>query len=381
VKRTVSIPVSGVGHIDPGVAELILSKGLVDLVCFGRPLLADPYLPRKLMEGRVDEIRPCLRCNICLHHILLAKPLRCRINPYLGNETTLPVKPAVNRKKVMVVGAGPSGLEAARIAAERGHSVEIYDRSRELGGLLPLAVFIKGTETDNLQRAIDYYRKQMKRLDVSVHLRQDVDAPLVQRVAPDVLVLAIGGKPIEPTLQIDAGSHVVTTDELRGRAAPYVTRLGAKITSWLSKVHIPVGKRVLIVGGDLTGLETAEWLVKHGRVVTVVEESDVLGAGMPIPWLSRLLPWLTNRGVTIYTRTAARRAIPAGLETTTHDGQHRTLKADTILLVSRYEENSTLHKSLEGVVPEVFRVGDARGGPPGYVLEAIRSGAEVGIRI
>jgi 2,4-dienoyl-CoA reductase (NADPH2) len=381
VKQAVSIPVSGVGHVEPEVAESILEKGLVDLICFGRPLLADPHWPRKLMEGKLDEIRPCMRCNVCLHHILLAKPLRCRMNPYLGNETTMVVKPAARRRKVMVVGAGPSGLEAARIATERGHELEVYDRGRTIGGLMPLAIFIKGTQTDNMQKAIDYYRRQMERLAVPVHLRQEVDASLVQRVAPDVLVLAVGGKPIAPTLPIEAGSNVLTTDELRRQAYPYVSRLGSKLAGWLTKLHIPVGERVLIVGGDLTGLETAEWLVKRGRVVTVVEESESLGRGLPLPWLSRLLPWLGERGAKTYTRTIAKRATRDGLEVTNQDGEHHTLEADTIVLVSRYGENNELYDALKGRVPEVHRIGDAQGGEPGYVLEAIQSGAEVGIRI
>jgi 2,4-dienoyl-CoA reductase (NADPH2) len=381
VKKAVSIPVSGVGHVEPDVAESILEKELVDLMCFGRPFLADPYWPHKLISGKVGEIRPCMRCNVCLHHILLAQPLRCRANPYLGNETTMVVQHATRKKKVMVVGAGPSGLEAARIAAERGHRVEVYDRSPILGGLMPLAIFLKGTDTDNMQKAIDYYERQLKRLGVPVHLRQQVDAALVQRAAPDAVVLAVGGKPIPATLPIELGSNVLTTDELRRRAFPYVSQLGVKVTGWLTKFHIPVGKRVLILGGDLTGLETAEWLVKHGRVVTLVEESESLGAGLPLPWLSRLLPWLADRGTKAYTRTIAKQATPAGLEVIMKGGDTRILEADTVILVSQYGENHELQQALEGRVAEVHRTGDARGGEPGYVLEAIRSGADVGIRI
>ena len=381
VKQAVSIPVSGVGNLEPDVAEVILAKGLVDLVCFGRPLLADPHWPRKLIEGRSGEIRPCMRCNVCLHHILMTKPLRCRANPYLGNETTMEVTPAARPKKVMVVGAGPSGLEAARIAAERGHRVEVYDRGLVQGGLIPLAIFIKGTETDNMQKALDYYERQLKRLGVPVHLRQEVDAGLVRRVAPDVVLLAVGGSLIAPTLAIEAGSRVVTTDHLRRRAYPWVGRLGPNAMAWLARLHVPVGKRVVIVGGDLTGLETAEWLVKRGRIVTVVESGDVLGAGIPSPWLSRLMPWLAAHGARVLTRTIARRATRHGLEVESTEGARCTIEGDTVVLVSRYGANDDLLHALAGQVPEIHRIGDAEGGEPGYVLEAIRDGAEIGIRI
>ena len=385
VKQAVSIPVSGVGNIEHDLAERILGQGQVDLVCFGRPLLADPHWPRKLAEDRVDEIRPCMRCNVCLHHILASKPLRCRANPYLGNETTMLVRRAERPRKVMVVGAGPSGLEAARIAAERGHQVEVFDRGGVPGGLMPLAIFIKGTETDNLQRALDYYERQLHRLRVPIHLRREVDADTVRRFGPDVVMLGVGGTLVSRPLPSEPGARVVSTDTLRRRGVPAVARLGPKLAGWLSHLHVPVGRRVVIVGGDLTGLETAEWLVKRGRSVTVVEAGDTLGEGIPSPWLSRLMPWLDAHGARILTNTAAVRATRDGLEVAAADGARALLEADTVIQVSSYGANHDLfcaiRSRMQGGAPELHRIGDARGGKPGYVLEAIRSGAETGIRI
>jgi len=385
VRRAVSIPVSGVGNVEYEVAEQILADGRVDLVCFGRPLLADPHWPRKLIEGRTDEIRPCMRCNVCLHQILESRPLRCRANPYLGNELTMRITRPDRPRKVMVVGAGPSGLEAARIAAERGHQVEVFDRGIVLGGLMPMAIFIKGTETDNMQRALDYYERQLQRLRVPIHLRREVDVDAIRRVAPDVVLLGVGGTLASEPLAAEPGARVVTTDELRRRGYPVVARLGATLTGWLSRLYAPVGRRVVIVGGDLTGLETAEWLVRRGRNVTVVEAGGTLGAGIPSPWLSRLLPWFEARGARVLTNTTAVRATRAGLEVAAADGSQRLLEADTVIQVSRYGANevllSAIRSRLREEAPEVHRIGDASGGPPGYVLEAIRSGAEAGLRI
>lgn len=381
IREAVSIPVSGVGHLEPESANAVLEQGLVDLVCFGRRLLADPHFPRKLAAGEADRIRPCMRCNVCLHHILLSKPMRCRMNPYVGNELTMPIRRAEKPKKILVVGAGPSGLEAARIAAERGHQVEVYDRRNLFGGLMPLAAFIKGTETDDMNVAIDYFRRELDRLRVPVHLGREVDMKLVDRLAPDAVVLATGSKVLPPTLEVEPGAPFATTDDQRNRAYPILSRLGSRVTDFLTKLYLPVGRHVIVVGGDLTGMETAEWLVKHGRQVTVVEAGDTLGVGLPVPWLVRLTPWLQARGATLLTNTTALRARRGGLDVREASGATRLVAADSILYVSKYAANDDLMDSLRGKGPEVHRAGDARGGEPGYVLEAIASGAAIGVRI
>lgn len=142
-----SIPHSGVGKLTLDATEKALAAGMVDLICFGRRLLVDPQLPSKLAIGRVKKALHCLEC---LHIMVLNQPVECRLTAFLGHEYELALTPAEVRKRVLVGGTGPGGIEAARISAERGDQVTLYDRSRELGGLMPIAAFIKGGAPDDL---------------------------------------------------------------------------------------------------------------------------------------------------------------------------------------------------------------------------------------
>ena len=381
IKQVVSIPVSGVGHLTPETGDRAIAEGKVDLVCLGRPLLADPHLPIKLHDDREDEVRPCLRCNLCLDHILRVQPLRCRINPYLGEELTMPITPVEVPRDVMVVGAGPAGLEAARVAAERGHKVTVYERSRVFGGLMPLAVFVKGTDTDDLQKCIDYFRTQLGRLGVGLRLGTEVDADLVRKAAPDVVVVAVGGEAIESTIP-GRGVRVITTDLLRRRLARVLRVIPATLARRLTRIYLPVGKRVVVVGADLAGLETAEFLVKRGRSVTVIEASAEIGHGLPVPWKVRLLPWLAARRVEIHTQTKPVRVERHTFVASGPDGVEVRIPADSAIVVTHYGRNTDLADRLREMVAEVHLVGDADAGEGSeYVLGAIHSGGRVGVAL
>ncbi len=388
IRRQVSIPVSGVGHVDYPAAEKALEAGMVDLICMGRPLLADPELPRKLADGRADQIRECIRCNLCLSDILLASPARCKINPFLGRETELHLEPAPVQKRILVAGAGPAGLEFARVASERGHQVIVYDTSPDLGGLMPMAAFIKGTELlDDFRRVIRWYDRELSRLHVEVHLGRAVTRAIVELVAPDAVVVATGGEPVPPQVagleaqSVGDGHHVMSTETLKDHAAPFLHLLGSRMMNRLSRVYLPeVGKRVVVVGGDMAGLEAAEFLSKRGREVAVVEPSENLGAGVPIAWLVRLQPWMASRGIQSFTRAANLELLPQGGLRFQTDGQSKEIQADTVLLVSRYKKNGHLAEELKGAVSELHFIGDATG-EGDYVHGAILSGARLGLKI
>lgn len=382
IKKAVKIPVSAVGYLDPKAAEKVLKDGKADLICFGRRLMADPELPLKLAAGREDEIRPCLRCNVCLSDILLAQPARCRINPFMGNEATLKISPAAKQKTVMIVGAGPAGMEAARVAAERGHHVMLYDKSADLGGLVPMASFIKGAGVaDNLMKMVPWYRHEFKRLGVELHLGVQVDAELVNLLEPDALVLALGGKPVLPKIAGIDSPNVITTENLKKSAAPYLHLLGSKLMSALTKVYLPVKDSVAIIGGDLAGLEAAEFFIKRGRKVTIMETGPQPGAGMPLVWLVRLMPWLAAKNVALHVGVKIDRITGEGVEITGADGKIAKIAAETVMVMPSYERNDQLDSQFGKLKLKPIVVGDALGGVPRYIQGAILDGAKAGAEV
>jgi len=382
IKKAVKIPVSAVGYLDPKAAEKVLKDGKADLICFGRRLMADPELPLKLAAGREDEIRPCLRCNVCLSDILLAQPARCRINPFMGNEATLKISPAAKQKTVMIVGAGPAGMEAARVAAERGHHVMLYDKSADLGGLVPMASFIKGAGVaDNLMKMVPWYRHEFKRLGVELHLGVQVDAELVNLLEPDALVLALGGKPVLPKIAGIDSPNVITTENLKKSAAPYLHLLGSKLMSALTKVYLPVKDSVAIIGGDLAGLEAAEFFIKRGRKVTIMETGPQPGAGMPLVWLVRLMPWLAAKNVAMHVGVKIDRITGEGVEITDADGKTVKITAETVMVMPSYERNDQLDSQFGKLKLKPIVVGDALGGAPRYIQGAILDGAKAGAEV
>lgn len=382
IKKAVKIPVSAVGYLDPKAAEKVLKDGKADLICFGRRLMADPELPLKLAAGREDEIRPCLRCNVCLSDILLAQPARCRINPFMGNEATLKISPAAKQKTVMIVGAGPAGMEAARVAAERGHHVMLYDKSADLGGLVPMASFIKGAGVaDNLMKMVPWYRHEFKRLGVELHLGVQVDSELVNLLEPDALVLALGGKPVLPKIAGIDSPNVITTENLKKSAAPYLHLLGSKLMSALTKVYLPVKDSVAIIGGDLAGLEAAEFFIKRGRKVTIVETGPQPGAGMPLVWLVRLMPWLAAKNVAMHVGVKIDRITGEGVEITGADGKAAKIAAKTVMVMPSYERNDQLDSQFGKLKLKPIVVGDALGGAPRYIQGAILDGAKAGAEV
>lgn len=382
IKKAVSIPVSGVGRLDAEIGEKILEEGKVDLVCLGRRLIADPELPKKLAEGREEDIRPCLGCSHCFHCMRTWQPVQCRMNAFMGNETEMVMKAAEQKKKVMVVGAGPAGLEAAKIAAERGHEVTIYDKEHTIGGLLPMAILVKGcSEPDDLTPALRYYKTQLKKLGVKVHLGKEADVDLVNKIGPDVVILATGAKAVNFDIPVTKGAHVVTTERLKSRAKWFLRLLGPSRMNALTKVFLPVGRSVVVIGGDLQGLQTAEFLAKRGRQVTIVEESEQLGEGMLSPWLDRFLRWMKVKNINSFTEVKCEEFNSRGITIRTKQGERKTIEADTVIAIARYKKNTELYQALKGKVPELYLIGDAKSNQLGYIKEAIHDGAHVGLAV
>lgn len=375
VKEVVSVPVIAVGRLDPFLGEWMLRKHMADAIALGRRLLADPELPNKLAAGRYEDIAPCTGCITCMDRSQTGLDVTCRINAALGKEREYEITPAKNKKKVVVVGGGPAGMEAARVAALRGHEVTLYEKAPRLGGLLPLAAFIKGTEVEDLPAITRYLGRQITRHGVKIILGKEFTPALAEKIKADVVILATGGLPFKPDLPGITRRNVMTAEELHRRAKVFINLFGPALLGSLSKLWLPLGKRVVVIGGSIQGCETAAFLVKRGRKVTIVEESSRLGANLLSQHRPKLLAWLAAKGAAALTDVALNEITDRGLVVTMKDGQKKTLEADTIVIALPPKPNDELVNELKGKVTEVYQVGDCK--EPRLIVDAIGDASRV----
>jgi len=283
IKAVVSIPVIAVGRInDPVLANEIVASGKADLVAMGRALIADPDLPRKAMEGKLEEVRKCIACNFCIQRNALCRTRRCTVNAQAGQERNRRIIPALISRKVMVVGGGPAGMEASRILALRGHRVVLYEKGAQLGGQVNSAVIPPHKE--ELRNVLDYLIFQLKKLNISIHLNHEVNRKTVNKENPDVIVLAAGALPILPQIPGLTQEMVFSPEEvlLRKRS---------------------LGEKILVIGGGMVGCEVAEFLASQGKKVTIVEILSDVAATMEGNSKRLLLERLDKLTVKILTRS------------------------------------------------------------------------------
>jgi NADPH-dependent 2,4-dienoyl-CoA reductase/sulfur reductase-like enzyme len=292
--------------------------------------------------------------------------------------------PQVERKrKVMVVGAGPGGMEAARVAALRGHDVTLYDKEQSMGGLLPLATFIKGSDFDDLAPAYQWYERQLKKSDnLTLALGTEVTPELVDAVKPDVIILSPGNNSVLPEIPGIDSSIVVSTGQLQDTAKSYLKYLNAGMMSKLSKIYMPVGKRVVIVGGDLKGLEAAEFLAKRGKQVVIVENSEQLGRGMNL-WIQfKFFPWMeANPNITAHVGATVHQITEKGMVIATAEGEKKTLEADTVMVMELDRKNHGLYETIKKKGIEVHLVGDAKEDENAWLEGTISDAVGIGMTI
>jgi 2,4-dienoyl-CoA reductase (NADPH2) len=374
MKKAITIPVLTVSRLDPELGEKMIREGMTDFVCFTRRLIADPELPRKVAEGRLDDIAPCTSCTTCK---VMGGHRRCRINATIGTDQSYVVAPAEKKKKVVVVGGGPAGMEAARVAAMRGHEVTLFEKTRRLGGLLPLAAMVKGLEIESLPSIVRYLRGQMLKHGVAIRLGQKVDASIIEAMKPDVVIIATGGLPVMPDIPGINDRRVVNSAALHRQLKFFLKFMGPRVLRWLTRVWMPIGKRVAIIGGDIHGCELAEFLVKRGRRVTIVDTATMLGDGMINHLRAQLFWWFRKKGVTLISGISEYVGISAkGLRVLTADGYVRTIEADSIIPAVPMQPDTTLFESLQGKVPELYAIGDCH--EPKLIVDAIGDGFHVG---
>lgn len=352
IKKHVSTPVATVGSLsEPDKMEQIIASGQADLVCMARALIADPYLPQKVMEGRPEDIRPCQRCYNCQGGMFVTRNMRCAVDPVIGNELRgqIPV-PLTRPRKVLIAGGGPAGMVAAVTAAKRGHDVTLCEASDSLGGAIRYAKHVPFKKY--LDDYLHYLIRQVGRAGVQVRLGARVTPDLAEALAPDVLIAAVGARPIVP--------------KLLGMDLPHVV-MGGKA----HEVIGTLGQRVAIIGGGLVGTELAIHLADLGKRPVVLEmRSDY--AVDSNPQHKNAIHWQKEHLIDFRLNTRVTAVTPEGLEAVDQAGQPVFVPADSVVVAVGYRADETQVEALRFTAPEFHWIGDCY--RPGKVGDAVRMG-------
>lgn len=362
VKKSVKIPVLSVGRYnDPSIAEDVLQSEKADLISFGRESLAEPELPRKLAEGRVDEIIPCIGClQGCAGYMFNPDKLKitCLMNPFTGKEGTHKIEPTTKVKKIMVVGSGPAGLETAWVLAKRGHQVTCYEKEKQIGGQFRIAG-IPPTKQD-IMKGVKYQLTMCKKFGVDIVTSTEVTMEMVEAQNPDVVVLATGGGPLCPSIKGIDGAHIVNAVDVLDAKKPY-------------------GAKVLVLGGGMVGAETADFLCERGCDVTVVEMREGIALDVLDGPANLLKGRLESRHAEIRTETRVMEILEDGIMYE-KDGKTAELRGyDTIVLALGTVAYNPLEASLRGKVKELYVIGDAI--KARKAIDAMEEAIEIAVRI
>jgi 2,4-dienoyl-CoA reductase-like NADH-dependent reductase (Old Yellow Enzyme family)/thioredoxin reductase len=358
IKSVVGIPVITVGRIrTPELANQILEEKKADLISMGRALIADPNFPMKALQGRTEEIIPCISCNRCIASIRKGA-LQCAVNPETGREAILKLRKTDHPKKIWIIGGGPAGMKAAEIAAMRGHKVTLYEKNEALGGRFLLAAIPPKKQV--LKDFTDQLARRLKKLPVKIIMGKPFTLVSLKRGRPDVVIIAIGAKPFLPPIDGIQESNVISVEDA--------------LSGTLS-----LGRKALVVGGGGIGAEVADYLSENRKEVTLIEMRE----GIALDLVGHLQHFLNKRlrekGVHILISTTAIRFEKQDLWVQDRQGTKRLSGFDSIVIALGSIPNNELAESLKGKVAEVYVVGDAS--KPREVMEALLEGEEVALKI
>ncbi|MCB1678416.1 MAG: FAD-dependent oxidoreductase [Halioglobus sp.] len=387
VKKAVSIPVIGVGRIEPEVGERHIAQGSFDFLAMGRRLLADPELPNKLLAGQDKSIRPCIYCYICVSQIFINQPVVCAVNHCTGREHEGDILARSSEgRKILVIGAGPGGMEAARLLAEKGHRVSLWDKSRDLGGTARIA----GLAYEPNEKLVNYLAHAVRALPIDIQLGKAATSDAVAAEHADHVILATGALRQAPAIPGKDQRHVFDGEELRGvlfgdhsaaiaKLSP-LQRLLVKaaqlsqmtrniaLLRFGSKLWMPIAGEVVIIGGGLVGLELAEYLVERGRKITVLEPGPDLGAELAIVRRARVLHQLREHGATIHKSVDAIEITPDSVRYELKNEPQSTPCKQVIIAMGAQPDDS-LPAQLSGGSAQVHQIGDCHS--VGYIDGAI----------
>ncbi|MFC1910225.1 FAD-dependent oxidoreductase [Chloroflexota bacterium] len=355
VKNSVKIPVITAGKINPELAQVSIEKGTVDFVAFGRPLLADPTLPNKLKENRPEDICQCIYCNNCINHVWPS----CTVNPFVYRESMLPFPQAPSPKKIMIIGGGIAGMQAADILSMRGHDVSLYEREQELGGQWNIACHLP--DKKGYYSVIERLTQSMNNHGVHLYTGIQITGKYITELKPDVVITATGAKPIKLDVPgINNHNVIQANDVLAGKA-------------------VASGK-VAVIGGRMLGMETALLLSAQGKEVILVSRSGLGGKKGPDESISfrALLRRMIDQRIPSYLNTAVLEI--TGNHVIVRIGEEIvSLPADTVVLAIGVESDDRLAKELEEVAPQIFSIGDCL--QPGNAAQAAFSAARLALKI
>ena len=396
IKDNVNVPVIGSVRInDLALAEDVIDNNQSDIVSIGRPLIADPELPKKYKRKQFEDIRRCIACNQgCFDSLLGFKSISCLYNVRAGRESELKIKKAKKKKKVMIIGGGPGGMEAARVAALRGHDVHLFEKTDVLGGQLRYAYIPPGRE--EIVNVISFLENQIKKLNVNIELSKKVDTVTINKLKPDVVIAATGGVPLIPKITGIKEKNVVVAEDVFDN-------------------RVKVGKDVVIIGGGTIGCEIALHTAKMGamdpevacfllknkvidgdkaveltskgkRNITILEMKNKIGGrfGISTRWV--IMKQIVDAGINSITGIKVKNMSTKSIKKKdkvciTYEDDKKNIKifADTVIIAAGYKSNQDPTRKLNGKIDELYRIGDCV--EVRTALEAIHEGFEVGLRI
>ncbi|WP_432452790.1 FAD-dependent oxidoreductase [Agarivorans sp. QJM3NY_29] len=342
LKEVLQVPVITAGRMEnPDLASQAIRERQTDFIALGRPLLADSEIPNKIRADKFNKVRPCLSCQEgCMGRLASYAVISCAVNPACGRELDYAITNSDQQKSVLVVGGGPAGCEAARVAALRGHRVKLYEKASRLGGnLIPGGV--PDFKEDDHDLA-NWYQAELQDLKVDVHLNSPLSKAMIIEQNADVVIFATGSTP--RTFAIDAATNVYSAEDVL---------LG----------HQDPGQSTLIIGGGLVGCETALWLADQGKQVSLVEmQGDILTIGGPLCHANEdmLRDLVAYKNIELLTNCVVSGATEQGFVLKNSDGEETVLAADSAILAVGYNSQRNLYESLRNELPQSYLLGDAK---------------------